>query len=54
MRFQINVWVVLSIILVVLKLTDVVDWSWLVVLAPLYISYFIRIFCYVGLKLLGD
>lgn len=43
----------LAIVFIVLKLTEVIAWSWLWVLAPMWIPVGISIFCVVGLILIA-
>jgi uncharacterized membrane protein len=41
---------VVAIVFIVLKLTGVVDWSWLAVLSPLFVAVGLHILIVVGVK----
>lgn len=43
----------LTIVFIILKLTDVIDWSWWWVLSPIWISLLIAVVFVVGFVLLG-
>jgi uncharacterized protein (DUF983 family) len=45
--------VVLTIVFVILKLTNVITWSWVWVLSPLWISFGLGIILFVILSILG-
>lgn len=40
---------IVGTVLIVLKLTHVIDWSWWLVLAPLYIPYLYILLIFIGL-----
>jgi len=40
MKWKENKMIVLSIVLIILKVYDVIDWSWFIVLAPLFLEMF--------------
>lgn len=43
----------LTIVFIILKLTDVIDWSWWWVLSPIWISLLIAVLFVVGFVVLG-
>lgn len=47
-----SIWIILTIIFVVLKLTNIIDWAWILVFLPIIISVSIKILIVVFLILL--
>lgn len=49
-----NVFTLLGVLFVGLKLADVIFWSWWLVLAPFYVGFIFTLFCIVVIALSKD